>query len=149
LKNVDLWIGTGGAPLAKLIVPVIRPKFYVPNHWDGLFNPFWPGMPYPFKDDALRTYLDAQKIPLLAQTQYFDKFVLTPSGVTRDANQAVKSALGFADVQRFSRALLDSVDEVASTSLGDDCGEGFAPPSPWARAFALLEHRDFGVVARP
>jgi len=57
----------------------------------------------------------------------------------RDANHAVKSALGFADAQRFSRALLDAVDEVASTSVGDDCGEGFAPPSPWARAFALIE----------
>ena len=26
-------------------------------------------------------------------------------------------------------------------SVGDDCGEGFAPPSPWARAFALVEQR--------
>ena len=79
-------------------------------------------MPYPFKDDALRTYLETQKIPLLAQTQYFDKFVLTPSGITRDANHAVKSALGFVDVQRSSRALLDAVDQVASSSVGDDCG---------------------------
>lgn len=76
---------------------MIHPKVYLPNHWDGLFNPFWPGMPYPFKDDALRTYLDAQKIPLLAQTQYFDKFVLTRAGVTMDTNHAVKSALGFSD----------------------------------------------------
>ena len=67
--------------------------------------------------------------------------MLTPGGVTRDANHAVKSGLGFADAQRFSQALLDAVDEVASTSVGDDCGEGFAPPSPWAKAFALLEQR--------
>ena len=121
----------------------------MPSHWDGLFNAFWPGMPYPFKDDALRTYLDTQKIPVLAQTQYFDKFVLTPTGVTRNANHAVKSALGFADVQRFSRALLDAADEVASTSVGEHCGEGFAPPSPWARAFALLERRAVVNTTRP
>jgi hypothetical protein len=121
---------------------------YVPNHWDGLFNPFWPGMPYPFKDDALRAYLDTQKIPLLAQTQYFDKFVLTRAGVTRDANRAVKSTLGFADVQRFSRSLLDAVEEVASTTVGDDCGEGFAPPGAWAGAFALIEQRATRNLAR-
>ena len=149
LTQVDAWIATGGEPVAKMVVPLIHPKVYIPNHWDGLFNPFWPGMPYPFKDDALRAYLDTQKIPLLAQTQYFDKFVLTPGGVTRDANHAVKSALGFADVQRFSRALIDAVDVVASTSIGDDCGEGFAPPSPWAQAFVLLNRRAIGNTARP
>ena len=73
-----------------------------------------------------------------------DKFVLTPAAVTRDANPAVRSALGFADVQRFSRAVVDAIDEVASTSVGNDCGEGFAAPSAWSRAFALLEEPAFG-----
>ena len=146
LTQVDAWIATGGEPVAKMVVPVIRPKAYLPNHWDGLFNPFWPGMPYPFKDDALRAYLDAQKVVLVPQTQYFDKFVLSRSGVAADPNHAVKAALGFADVQRFSQSLLDAVTHVASTSMGDDCGEGFVEPSPWARAFALLEERD-GVPA--
>jgi hypothetical protein len=119
-----------------MVVPVIHPKAYVPNRWDGLFNPFWPGMPYPFKDEALRTYLDAQKVPLVAQTQYFDKFVLTKTGIARDTNHEVKSRLGFTDAQRFSRSLLDAVTQVASTSVGDDCGEGFVEPSPWARWWA-------------
>jgi len=149
LTQVDAWMGTGGEPVAKRVLPLIHPKVYVPNHCTGLFNPFWPGMPYPFKDDALRTYLDTQTIPVLMQTQYFDKFVLTPGGVTRDANHAVKSALGFADVQRFSRALLDAVDEVASTSVGEDCGEGFAAPSSWARAVALREQHAVGDATRP
>ena len=139
LTQVDAWIATGGAPVAQMVVPVIHPKAYLPNHWDGLFNPFWTGMPYPFKDDALRAYLEAQKIPLVAEMQYFDKFVLSRDGVTRDANHAVKSALGFADTARFSRALLDAVEHVASTSVGDDCGEGFVEPSPWANAFAALD----------
>ena len=74
----------------------------------------------------------------MAQKQYFDKYVLTKSGVTSDDNHAVKAKLGFADEQRFSQSMLDAVTRVASTSVGDDCGEGFAPPSPWATAFALL-----------
>ena len=141
LTQVDAWIATGGAPVAQMVVPVIKPKAYIPNHWDGLFNAFWPGMPYPFKDDALRSYLEAQKIPLMAQTQYFDKFVLTRSGVTTDANHDVKSKLGFDDVKKFSRSMLDAVDRVASTSIGDDCGEGFAAPSPWEKVFAAIQPR--------
>ena len=124
LSSVDAWIGTGGLLLAKLIVPVIRPKAYIPSHWDGLFNPFWPGMPFPFKDDALKAFLDAEKIPLMQQGQYFDSYRLDARGVTRNANVDVKKKLGFAEVQRFSREMHDAVRMVASTSLGDDCGEG-------------------------
>jgi len=138
LTQVDAWIGTGGEPVAKLIVPVIHPKAYIPNHWDGLFNPFWAGMPYPFKDDALAKYLGAQKIPMLPQKQYFDKYVLTKAGVAMADNHAMKAALGFSDVQAFKQSMLDAVDRVASTSVGDDCGEGFSKPPEWARVFASL-----------
>ena len=92
-----------------------------------------------FKDDAMRGYLEAQKIALYAQTQYFDKFVLSPGGLARDVNHDVKSRLGFADAQKFSQSLLDAVEQVASTSVGDDCGEGFLSPSPWEKAFAALD----------
>jgi hypothetical protein len=30
LTSVDLWIGTGGAPVARLVVPVLKPKAYLP-----------------------------------------------------------------------------------------------------------------------
>ena len=131
LTQVDAWIGTGGAPVAKLVVPVIHPKAYIPNHWDGLFNPFWPGMPYPFKDADLKAYLDAQGIPMLPQKQYFDTYVLTKAGVTMEANHDVKAKLGFKDVQPFKQAMLEAVKRVASTSNGEDCGEGFSAPTPW------------------
>jgi hypothetical protein len=138
LTQVDAWIGTGGRPVAEMVVPVIHPKAYIPSHWDGLFNPFWPGMPYPFKDDPLKAYLDAQKISLSAQTQYFDKFVLTKAGIAAQTNHEVKSKLGFVDSQRFSQSLLDAVSHVSSTSVGDDCGEGFEPPSAWEKTFATM-----------
>jgi L-ascorbate metabolism protein UlaG (beta-lactamase superfamily) len=140
LTSVDAWIGTGGAAVAQLIVPVIHPKVYIPNHWDGLFNPFWPGMPFPFKDAALKAYLDAQNIAMMPQHQYFDTYRLDASGVAMTPNHAVKQKLGFADVQTFDTALLSAVDKVASTSIGDDCGEGFVE-SPWGRTkFAQDRH---------
>jgi hypothetical protein len=124
LQSVDAWIGTGGAPLAKLIVPVIRPKVYLPSHWDGLFNPFWAGMPFPFKDDALKTYLDAEKVVLMPQQQYFDSYQLDARGISAKPAGELKKKLGFSDTQRFSKAMRDAVRLVSSTSLGDDCGEG-------------------------
>jgi L-ascorbate metabolism protein UlaG (beta-lactamase superfamily) len=138
ITSVDAWIGTGGLPLAKLVVPVIRPKVYIPSHWDGLFNPFWAGLPYPFKDEALKAYLDAEKIPLMPQQQYFDSYKLDAHGVSMKPNSDVKKKLGFAEVQRFSKQMLDATRMVASTSLGDDCGEGaFTTPEQYGN---LLEN---------
>ena len=138
LSHVDAWIGTGGKPVAELVVPVIHPKAYIPNHWDGLFNSFWKGLPYPFKDDALKAYLDAQKIPMFVQKQYFDTFVLSRAGVAAQDNREVKRKLGFANEQHFSKTMLDAVMRVASTSMGDDCGEGFRQPDAWAKVLASL-----------
>jgi L-ascorbate metabolism protein UlaG (beta-lactamase superfamily) len=124
LQSVDVWIGTGGIAIAQLIVPVIHPKVYIPSHWDGLFNNFWTGMPFPYKDDTLKAFLDAQGIALMPQHQYFDKYRLDASGVTMVPNHAIKRKLGFSDVQPFDTAMLDAVSRVASTAYGDNCGEG-------------------------
>jgi hypothetical protein len=144
LTQVDAWVGTGGKPVAEIVVPVIHPKTYIPNHWDGLFNSFWKGLPFPFKDEPLQAYLQAQKVDLIPQKQYFDKYILTKSGVQTEANLAVKRKLGFEGEQKFSRAMTDAVALVPSTSMGDDCGEGFAPPTPWANAFAVMQDADRG-----
>jgi hypothetical protein len=98
-------------------------------------------MPYPFKDDALQAYLDAQKVAFMRPKQYFDKYVLTKSGIAANDNHALKSKLGFADAQHFSQAMLDAVAQVASTSVGDDCGEGFQGPSAWENMLAQLDRR--------
>jgi hypothetical protein len=124
LTSVDAWIGTGGLPVARLIVPVVHPKAYIPNHWDGLFNPFWAGLPFPYKDEALKAYLDAEHIALMPERQYFDGYRLTASGVMPMTNHELKQRLGFADVQPFSASLMKAVERVASTTTGDDCGEG-------------------------
>src|SRR6266436_4496795 len=151
LTSVDAWIGTGGLAVAQLIVPVIHPKVYIPNHWDGLFNSFWAGMPFPFKDDSPKAYLDAQGIALMPQHQYFDTYRLDAHGVTMTPNHDVKQKLGFPDVQPFDTAMLDAVTNVASTAYGDDCGES-STDSPWARStFAHMTDpsRAYFVFAHP
>ena len=117
LESVDVFIGTGGLAIAQLVVPVIKPKVYIPSHWDGLFNNFWTGMPFPYKDDTLKAFLDAQGIALMPQTQYFDKYRLSANGVTRVQNRDIKRRLGFSDVQPFDTAMMDAVSKVSVDRL--------------------------------
>lgn len=96
LQSVDLWIGTGGAPIARLVLPVIKPRAYLPIHWDGLFGAFDAGVTTPYSDTQLETLLSSSGIQLLKPNQYMDKWRLDASGVRAMENAAVKRALGFA-----------------------------------------------------
>jgi hypothetical protein len=121
LHAVDLWIGTGGAPVAQLVVPVLHPRAYIPNHWDGLFNPFLPGLPFPYSDPTLASYLAAQHIPIYPQTQYMDGFLLTRDGVKRLENRRLKAKLGFSVVQQFPATTAQSRLSAAADAQLDDC----------------------------
>jgi len=103
LTSVDLWIGTGGAAVARLLVPVLKPKAYLPVHWDGLYEPFSPGMPRAYSDPALEQFLTSDSIKLIKPGQYMDKWRLDRKGIQPLPNVAVKRALGFSDVQSFAR----------------------------------------------
>ncbi len=111
LDSVDLWIGTQGAPIAQLVAPIIKPKAYIPHHWDGLFNPFLPGLPFRYADPALETYLTAQDIRLLPEHQYMDAYRLDVNGIRPVSNHRIKRELGFSDVQEFPEGALAGTDE--------------------------------------
>jgi L-ascorbate metabolism protein UlaG (beta-lactamase superfamily) len=127
IDHVDAWIGTGGRAVAQLIVPVLHPKVYIPNHWDGLFNSFEGGMPFPYADATLAAYLatagkDGTPIALMPQHQYFDTYRLDANGVTMTPNHSVKQKLGFPDVQPFPAATTALVARAAATTVApDDC----------------------------
>lgn len=95
LESVDLWIGTGGRDVAELVLPVIRPKYYLPVHWDGLFGAFKAGPPQPYSDPALAELLRRNGTELLVPTQYMDRWRLDASGVRPLDNTAMKRRLGF------------------------------------------------------
>ena len=101
LESVDLWIGTGGLPVAQLVVPVIKPKAHIPVHWDGLWQPFETGMPWPFSDAAVEDYLAKSGVKLLKPGQYMDKWRLDKTGIRPMQNNAIKDTLGFPGVQSF------------------------------------------------
>lgn len=95
VTSVDLWIGTGGAPVASVLLPVLKPKAYLPVHWDGLYGAFEAGVPQPYADAPLERALTAAGVTLLKPVQYMDKWRLDRSGVRAVPNDAVKRALGF------------------------------------------------------
>ena len=62
LTSVDLWIGSSAAPVAKLVVPVLRPKAFLPVHWDGLWGAFEAGVPKPYADSGVEAFSTASGV---------------------------------------------------------------------------------------
>jgi L-ascorbate metabolism protein UlaG (beta-lactamase superfamily) len=94
LDSVDLWIGSGGRAIAQLVLPVLKPRAFLPVHFDGLYASFWEGLKQPYKDDATEQSLSAGNVKLIRPTQYMDKWRLDRGGVTPIDNARVKRALG-------------------------------------------------------
>ena len=95
LDSVDLWIGTGGQSVAKLVLPVLHPKAYMPVHWDGLYGVFQKGVARPYADAPLEDLLRMSGVNLIKPAQYMDKWRLDRSGIRPVENVAVQRALGF------------------------------------------------------
>ncbi len=75
----------------------------MPIHWDGLYSPFYAGMPRAYSDASLEQFLKNAGVQLIKPGQYMDKWRLDRNGVQSIPNPTVKRALGFTEVQTFSR----------------------------------------------
>jgi hypothetical protein len=95
IDSVDLWIATGGRAVAELVLPVLRPKAYLPVHWDGLYGAFKAGPPQPYGDAALESLLTQSGVRQVVPTQYMDRWRLDRDGVHAIDNGTVKEKLGF------------------------------------------------------
>ncbi len=95
LESVDLWIGTGGYSVARRVVPVIWPDYYLPIHWDGLWEPFEAGLPRLYAGGELEAYSRDVAVELVPPAQYMDRWRLDASGLRPVNNDEVKQTLGF------------------------------------------------------
>ena len=95
LSSVDLWIGSGGTTVAKLVEPVLKPRAFIPVHWDGLWGAFEAGVPKPYDDPPLEEFLKTSGVTVIKPVQYMDKWRLDRAGVRPVQNDEVKRALGF------------------------------------------------------
>jgi L-ascorbate metabolism protein UlaG (beta-lactamase superfamily) len=96
LASLNVWIGSAGVDVAKQVVPIIKPRAFLPVHWDDFTSPFLDGVKKPFADAALETFLVSEGIMIVRPSQYMDKWALDRAGIRPVANDAVKRALGFA-----------------------------------------------------
>lgn len=95
LTSVDLWIGSSALPVAKLVVPVLKPQAFMPVHWDGLWGAFEAGVPKPWADPGVESLLKASGVGVVRPAQYMDKWRLDRNGMRPINNTEVKKALGF------------------------------------------------------
>lgn len=95
LDSVDLWIASSDETVARLVVPVLKPKRLLPVHWDSFFAAFEKGVTRPFADPGLEAFLADADITLVRPAQYMDKWRLDRTGMRSRDNDSVKRALGF------------------------------------------------------
>jgi L-ascorbate metabolism protein UlaG (beta-lactamase superfamily) len=100
LDSVDLWIGSRGVAVAQLVVPVLKPKAYLPVHWDGLWGAFEAGVPQPYSEPPLESFLAGAGVRVVKPEQYMDKWRLDRSGIRAISNAGAKTALGFSSGSR-------------------------------------------------
>jgi L-ascorbate metabolism protein UlaG (beta-lactamase superfamily) len=124
LDEVDLWIGFSDRDLAEGVADVLRPKAHIPHHWDGLFSPFFAGLPFPFSQvpgaTAVQQFFASRRITFLPPRQYMDKYKLDTQGITAVPNREVKQRLGFAEVSH----------AVRETTAHEDIGHAHEDPAP-------------------
>ena len=82
-------------PIAERVLPVIKPRAYLPVHWDSFWTPFAAGVDKPYADAPLKDLLAKSGVQLIVPVQYMDKWRLDRAGVRAIPNAAVKNALGF------------------------------------------------------
>jgi hypothetical protein len=73
---------------------VLKPKAYLPVHWDGLFGPFQSGVTAPFADSTVETQLARAGVTLVRPRQYMDRWRLDRDGMHSVQNDSVKNAIG-------------------------------------------------------
>ena len=95
LGSVDLWIGTGGVAIAERVLPVIKPRAFLPVHWDSFWTPFQAGVDKPYSDPPLQALLEKAGVQLVVPAQYMDKWRLDRTGIRPLPNSAIKKTLGF------------------------------------------------------
>lgn len=95
IASVDLWIGAARADVARLVVPVLAPRAFLPVHWDGLWGAFEAGVTSPYADTALAGFLASANVRVVTPLQYMDKWRLDRTGIRAIPNDDVKRALGF------------------------------------------------------
>jgi len=95
LDHIDLWLRYNNSYHVEQVSSIMKSKVFIPQHWGGLWSPFFEGLKSSYSNERLISVLDKEGIDFHLQRQYMDKFRLDASGITPVPNDTVKERLGF------------------------------------------------------
>lgn len=77
LDGVDYWIGFPGLDHVRQVVGTLRPRTFVPHHWDDFWSPMDEGPGERFENARLEAFLDSADVHLVVPESYYQRFRLT------------------------------------------------------------------------
>ena len=97
LDHVHLWIGYNNSYHVDQVIPLLKPNAFIPQHWGGLWSPFFEGLKSPYSNERLRLLLIEKGVDFHHQSQFFDKYRLDANGITPIPNDEVRARVNSID----------------------------------------------------
>jgi glyoxylase-like metal-dependent hydrolase (beta-lactamase superfamily II) len=91
--DVALWIGYWDPGHVAQVIPVLRPRAFIPNHWLGQAF-ILDGLPRQLDNQRLEDLLQDAGVALLIQTAFGARYRLDGSGVHESPSDALRARLG-------------------------------------------------------
>jgi len=81
LERVELWIGFGGTEHVRQVAETLRPRAFIPHHWDDFWSHMDLGPGATFDPQPLAPILDPLDTRILIPSAYYDQFLLAGASV--------------------------------------------------------------------
>jgi L-ascorbate metabolism protein UlaG (beta-lactamase superfamily) len=94
LDAVDVWIGFGGRDHVRQVADLLRPRRFVPHHWDDFWTPLEDGPGRAFPRTALDSIATRAGFELIVPQQFFDRIRLGTARARLEDGAALREALG-------------------------------------------------------
>ena len=94
IDSVDLWVGYGDVRHVRQVEGLLPSRYFIPHHWDPYLAGFRPGLSRPFQRPELSAYLDSVGVRMVPQSQYMQRYVLTPDSLGVLPSDELQERLG-------------------------------------------------------
>ena len=86
LSTVDVWLGFPNAEHVRQVAEVLRPRAFIPHHWDDFWEPMTAGLHTPYRAAGVTDVLTADGVRVLVPARYFERFRLDAGGVNAEGD---------------------------------------------------------------
>ena len=88
LDGVDVWIGFPGEEHVRQVVATLRPRAFMPHHWDDYWEPIRVGRTSPYPAADVNAALDALGVRALVPAT-FETFRVDTAGITSEGDRGI------------------------------------------------------------